>query len=211
MDKQNFFITVSLCAIIPFVYTVEPLIKDTLKSGQPPYNGQTVHPLPIHSKKGQPLNNGQTVHPLPIHSKKGQPLNNGQTVHPLPIHSKKGQPLNNGQTVHPLPIHSKKGQPLNNGQTVHPLPIHSKKGQPLNNGQLSSPVVGVSFFLCVEGERMEPHGGVVIGHHSQVEIGKLERKWKLVQHLRTCHKQQKNREEKKYFSILTRKNNYLCF
>ena len=26
---------------------VEPLIMDTLKSGQPLYNGQTVHPLPI--------------------------------------------------------------------------------------------------------------------------------------------------------------------
>ena len=30
-----------------YVYTVEPLIMDTLKSGQPPYNGQTVHPLPV--------------------------------------------------------------------------------------------------------------------------------------------------------------------
>ena len=28
--------------------TVEPLIMDTLKSGQPPYNGHTVHPLPIY-------------------------------------------------------------------------------------------------------------------------------------------------------------------
>ena len=27
--------------------TVEPLIMDTLKCGQPPYNGHTVHPLPI--------------------------------------------------------------------------------------------------------------------------------------------------------------------
>ena len=27
-------------------HTVEPLIMDTLKSGQPPYNGQTVCPLP---------------------------------------------------------------------------------------------------------------------------------------------------------------------
>ena len=26
---------------------MEPLIMDALKSGQPPYNGQTVHPLPI--------------------------------------------------------------------------------------------------------------------------------------------------------------------
>ena len=28
--------------------TVEPPIMDTLKSGQPPYNGHTVHPLPIY-------------------------------------------------------------------------------------------------------------------------------------------------------------------
>ena len=41
--------------------TVEPLIMDTLKSEEPPYNGQTVHPLPIYCtvhtflppKKGQ--------------------------------------------------------------------------------------------------------------------------------------------------------------
>ena len=44
---------------------VEPLIMDTLKSGQPPYNGQTVCPCLyiVHTflppKKGQPLNNGQ--------------------------------------------------------------------------------------------------------------------------------------------------------
>ena len=31
-----------------YSYTVEPLIMDTLKSGQPPYNGQTVCPLPIY-------------------------------------------------------------------------------------------------------------------------------------------------------------------
>ena len=44
--------------------TVEPLIVDILKSGQPPYNGQTVHPLSIYCqppKKGQPLNNGQNA------------------------------------------------------------------------------------------------------------------------------------------------------
>ena len=28
--------------------TMEPLIMDTLKSGQPPYNGHTVHPLPMY-------------------------------------------------------------------------------------------------------------------------------------------------------------------
>ena len=32
----------------PFGYTVEPLIIGTLKSGQPPYNGHTVRPLPIY-------------------------------------------------------------------------------------------------------------------------------------------------------------------
>ena len=34
-------------ALLIFVTTVEPPIMDTPKSGQPPYNGQTVlHPLP---------------------------------------------------------------------------------------------------------------------------------------------------------------------
>ena len=46
---------------------------DTLKSGQPPYNGHTVHPLPfiVHAflplKKGQPLNNGQNARPQCVH------------------------------------------------------------------------------------------------------------------------------------------------
>ena len=53
-------------------YTVEPLIMDTLKSGQPPYNGQPVHPLPIaHTflppKKGQLLNNGRNTRPKCVH------------------------------------------------------------------------------------------------------------------------------------------------
>ena len=30
------------------MYTVEPPIMDTLKSGQPPYNGHAVRPLPIY-------------------------------------------------------------------------------------------------------------------------------------------------------------------
>ena len=34
--------------VVKSLYTVEPLIMDTLKSRQPPYNGQTVHPLPIY-------------------------------------------------------------------------------------------------------------------------------------------------------------------
>ena len=41
-------------------FTVEPLIMDTLKSGKPPYNGQTAHPYLytfLSPKKGQPLNN----------------------------------------------------------------------------------------------------------------------------------------------------------
>ena len=42
---------------------------DTLKSGQPPYNGQTVRSQPfiVHAflplKKGQPLNNGPNARP----------------------------------------------------------------------------------------------------------------------------------------------------
>ena len=53
---------------------VESLITDTLKSGQPLYNGHTVHPLPmiiVHTflppKKGQPLNNGQNGRPQCVH------------------------------------------------------------------------------------------------------------------------------------------------
>ena len=35
--------------VVNGLMTGEPLIMDTLKSGQSPYNGQTVHPLPtIH-------------------------------------------------------------------------------------------------------------------------------------------------------------------
>ena len=44
---------------------------DTLKSGQPPYNGQTVCLLPttvyMLPKKGQPPNNGQNVRPQRVH------------------------------------------------------------------------------------------------------------------------------------------------
>ena len=52
---------------------MEPLIMDTLKSGQPPYNGQTVRSLPfiVHAflplKKGQPLKNGQNARPQCVH------------------------------------------------------------------------------------------------------------------------------------------------
>ena len=69
--------------LISSIYTVEPLITDTPKSGQPPYNGHTVHPLPIlycpyiststtseqwtkHSSPTCPLFGGSTVnHFLP--------------------------------------------------------------------------------------------------------------------------------------------------
>ena len=50
-------------------YVLEPPIVDTPKSGQPPYNGQTVCPLPTTvcmlepPKKGQPPNNGQNTSP----------------------------------------------------------------------------------------------------------------------------------------------------
>ena len=57
--------------------TVEPLIMDTLKSGQPPYNGHTVHPLPIYClprKTGQPLNNGQNTRPQCVHYSEVPPV-----------------------------------------------------------------------------------------------------------------------------------------
>ena len=55
------------------VYTEKLAIVDTLKSGQPPYDGHTVRPclyivytfLPL--KKGQPLNHGQNAHPQSVH------------------------------------------------------------------------------------------------------------------------------------------------
>ena len=56
-----------------FTGKVEPLIMDTLKSGQPLYNGQIVHPCLnidhtfLPPKKGQPLNNGQNTRPQCVH------------------------------------------------------------------------------------------------------------------------------------------------
>ena len=53
--------------------TVDTPIVDTPKSGQPPYNGQTVFPLPTTvcmlepPKKGQPPNNGQNTRPQRVH------------------------------------------------------------------------------------------------------------------------------------------------
>ena len=59
-------------AYTPFCL-VEPPIVDTPKSGQPPYNRQTVCPLPTTAcmleppKKGQPPNNGQNTRPQRVH------------------------------------------------------------------------------------------------------------------------------------------------
>ena len=47
MTKYEVLTLVTNGCVLP-VNTVEPLTMDTLKSGQPPYNGQTVHPLPIY-------------------------------------------------------------------------------------------------------------------------------------------------------------------
>ena len=43
-----------------FLCYVKPLIMDTLKSGQPPYNGHTVHPLPPYITSEE----GTTSYPL---------------------------------------------------------------------------------------------------------------------------------------------------
>ena len=56
-----------------YTITVEPPMMDTVKSGQPPYNGHTVRPLLYNAhtflppKKGQPLNNGQNARPQRLH------------------------------------------------------------------------------------------------------------------------------------------------
>ena len=117
-------------------YTVEPLIMDTLKSGQPPYNGQTVHPLPMIT---------QSI-VLTLHCtmpKKGtELLGAGKECCFSSIFKRCGM-----DTL-------KSGQPPYNGPTVHPLPIvHTflppKKGQPLNNGQNTRPFCQLSTFLHV--------------------------------------------------------------
>ena len=57
--------------------TVEPLIMDTLKSGQPPYNGQTVHPLPIYCSTSE---EGTTSEQWTKYSSPKCPLFRGSTV-----------------------------------------------------------------------------------------------------------------------------------
>ncbi len=47
----------------------------------------------------------------------------------------------------------------------------------------TSPVAGISLLLRVQGEGVEPHGGVVVGQHPQVEVIELERQRKLTHHL----------------------------
>ena len=47
--RKNLSVRIGNLAVLRgWITTVEPLIMDTLKSGQPPYNGHTVHPLPIY-------------------------------------------------------------------------------------------------------------------------------------------------------------------
>ena len=62
------------------VYTVEPLIMDTPKSGQPPYNGHTVHPLPIYCPYISTSKKGTTSEQWTKFSSPTCPLFGGSTV-----------------------------------------------------------------------------------------------------------------------------------
>ena len=66
----------------PFVlYTVEPLIMDTLKIGQPPYNGHTGHPLPIYCSYISTSEEGTTSEQWTKCLSPTCPLFGGSTVH----------------------------------------------------------------------------------------------------------------------------------
>ena len=62
------------------VYTVEPLIMDTLKSGQPPYNGHTVRPLPLYCPYISTSEEGTTSEQWTKCSSPMCPLFGGSTV-----------------------------------------------------------------------------------------------------------------------------------
>ena len=62
-------------------YTVEPLIMDTPKSRQPPYNGQTVRPLPIYCPYISTSEEGTTSKQWTKCSSPMCPLFGGSTVY----------------------------------------------------------------------------------------------------------------------------------
>ena len=63
------------------MYTVEPPIMDTLRSGQPPYNGHTVHPLPIYYPYISTSEEGTTSEQWTKCSSPKCPLFGGSTVY----------------------------------------------------------------------------------------------------------------------------------
>ena len=65
-------------------YTVEPLIMDTLKSEQPPNNGQTVRPLPTYCPYISISEEGTTSEQWTKHSSPKCLLFRGSTVY-MPI------------------------------------------------------------------------------------------------------------------------------
>ena len=64
-----------------FLTTVEPLIMDTPKSRQPPYNGQTVRPLPIYCPYISTSEEGTTSKQWTKCSSPTCPLFGGSTVY----------------------------------------------------------------------------------------------------------------------------------
>ena len=67
--------------------TVEPLIMDTPKSRQPPYNGQTVRPLPIYCPYISSSEEGTTSKQWTKCSSPTCPLFRGSTVYKCKNHS----------------------------------------------------------------------------------------------------------------------------
>ena len=67
--------------VVMYMYTVEPLIMDTPKSRQPPYNGQTVRPLPIYCPYISTSEEGTTSKQWTKCSSPTCPLFGGSTVY----------------------------------------------------------------------------------------------------------------------------------
>ena len=123
-------------------YTVEPLIMDTLKSGQPPYNGHTVHPLPYcpyisTSEEGTTTEQWTICSPLPIYFPYISTSEEGTTSlqwtkcsPPVSIHfylrRRDNLPTMDKMFTPCLYrfLPPKKGQPPYNGQNVHPQRVH---------------------------------------------------------------------------------------
>ena len=85
--------------------TVEPLIMDTPKSGQPPYNGQTVCPLPIYCPYISTSEERTTSEQWRKCSSPTCSLFGGSTVYPFPYFILCNIPLDFSEMI-PSPVHN---------------------------------------------------------------------------------------------------------